>query len=103
MHTAPPTLYALSLHDALPIYMLVHFSVPHGLEQYSGAAWGTRDVCQGPVEYFAAMEKYDHIREIIKVVYSHQFEDDGNRSGEHTSELQSRGHLVCRLLLAKNN
>src|SRR5437870_4735886 len=24
-----------------------------------------------------------------------------NRSGEHTSELQSRGHLVCRLLLEK--
>src|SRR5207253_4092437 len=25
-----------------------------------------------------------------------------NRSEEHTSELQSRGHLVCRLLLEKN-
>src|SRR5690625_6581237 len=25
------------------------------------------------------------------------------RSEEHTSELQSRGHLVCRLLLEKNN
>src|SRR6266702_8891243 len=25
----------------------------------------------------------------------------GRRSEEHTSELQSRGHLVCRLLLAK--
>src|SRR5690625_5669418 len=29
------------------------------------------------------------------------FEDD--RSEEHTSELQSRGHLVCRLLLEKKN
>src|SRR5690625_1613257 len=29
-----------------------------------------------------------------------QFETDG-RSEEHTSELQSRGHLVCRLLLEK--
>src|SRR5439155_23797046 len=27
--------------------------------------------------------------------------EDGNRSEEHTSELQSRGHLVCRLLLEK--
>ena len=27
--------------------------------------------------------------------------DAGLRSEEHTSELQSRGHLVCRLLLAK--
>src|SRR5439155_24145158 len=26
---------------------------------------------------------------------------DGARSEEHTSELQSRGHLVCRLLLEK--
>src|SRR5439155_8555465 len=28
---------------------------------------------------------------------------DGRRSEEHTSELQSRGHLVCRLLLEKKN
>src|SRR2546422_3959558 len=27
--------------------------------------------------------------------------DDGKRSEEHTSELQSRLHLVCRLLLEK--
>src|SRR5690625_5615519 len=27
--------------------------------------------------------------------------DDIERSEEHTSELQSRGHLVCRLLLEK--
>src|SRR5690625_3406460 len=27
----------------------------------------------------------------------------GERSEEHTSELQSRGHIVCRLLLEKNN
>src|SRR5437870_10091706 len=28
---------------------------------------------------------------------------DPHRSEEHTSELQSRGHLVCRLLLEKKN
>src|SRR5215510_15657070 len=28
---------------------------------------------------------------------------DAARSEEHTSELQSRGHLVCRLLLEKKN
>src|SRR5215208_7243648 len=28
---------------------------------------------------------------------------DEVRSEEHTSELQSRGHLVCRLLLEKKN
>lgn len=58
--------------------MLVHYSVPHGLEQYGGAAWGTRDVCQGPTEYFMATQKYDQVREIIKTVYAHQYEDDGN-------------------------
>src|SRR5690625_5430442 len=30
-------------------------------------------------------------------------EDFDERSEEHTSELQSRGHLVCRLLLEKKN
>lgn len=58
--------------------MLVHYSVPHGLEQYGGAAWGTRDVCQGPTEYFMAMNKYEQVAEILKTVYSHQYEDDGN-------------------------
>src|SRR5690625_5456314 len=29
-----------------------------------------------------------------------QISDEDLRSEEHTSELQSRGHLVCRLLLA---
>src|SRR5690625_6766582 len=27
----------------------------------------------------------------------------GTRSEEHTSELQSRGHIVCRILLLKQN
>lgn len=58
--------------------MLVHYSVPHGLEQYGGAAWGTRDVCQGPVEYFMATGKYDRVREILLTVYAHQYEDDGS-------------------------
>src|SRR5690625_6855458 len=30
-------------------------------------------------------------------------QEDSHRSEEHTSELQSRGHLVCRLLLEKQN
>ncbi|MEJ8306771.1 GH36-type glycosyl hydrolase domain-containing protein [Saccharibacillus sacchari] len=57
--------------------MLVHYSSPHGLEQYGGAAWGTRDVCQGPVEYFMATQKYGQVKDILKTVYSHQYEDDG--------------------------
>lgn len=58
--------------------MLVHYSVPHGLEQYGGAAWGTRDVCQGPTEYFMAMQNYGAVREILLTVFSHQYEEDGN-------------------------
>ncbi|NEW09096.1 cellobiose phosphorylase [Paenibacillus sp. SYP-B3998] len=58
--------------------MLVHFSVPHGLEQYGGAAWGTRDVCQGPVEYFMATQKHVMVREILLTLYAHQYEDTGN-------------------------
>src|SRR2546422_8237839 len=34
-------------------------------------------------------------------VYTHHLENSGDRSEEHTSELQSRLHLVCRLLLEK--
>src|SRR5690625_6955834 len=34
----------------------------------------------------------------------HRSKENGpGRSEEHTSELQSRGHLVCRLLLEKKN
>lgn len=58
--------------------MLVHFSVPRGLEQYSGAAWGTRDVCQGPTEYFLATQNYETVKQIIQLVYSHQFWEDGS-------------------------
>src|SRR5690625_6617037 len=34
--------------------------------------------------------------------YQEAFNKQAQRSEEHTSELQSRGHLVCRRLLEKN-
>src|SRR5690625_6573098 len=34
-------------------------------------------------------------------LFKHQSKELLHRSEEHTSELQSRGHLVCRLLLEK--
>ena len=40
------------IHNAL-----VHYLSPRGLEQYSGGGWGTRDVCQGPVELLLAAER----------------------------------------------
>lgn len=58
--------------------MFVHYLVPHGLEQYGGAAWGTRDVAQGPAEYFLAMKQYDVVKAIIIKLFSHQFIEDGN-------------------------
>lgn len=57
---------------------LVHYASPHGLEQYNGAAWGTRDVCQGPVELFSAANRYDLIREILLKVYQRQFLENGD-------------------------
>src|SRR5690625_5872918 len=41
-----------------------------------------------------------HIMIATKQGYLIRFEEE-QRSEEHTSELQSRGHLVCRLLLEK--
>lgn len=58
--------------------MLVHYLMPHGLEQYGGAAWGTRDVSQGPVEYFFATDKAEIVRDIIQTLFANQFENDGN-------------------------
>src|SRR5439155_18433436 len=37
------------------------------------------------------------------IAHGHIANPDFSRSEEHTSELQSRGHLVCRLLLEKKN
>src|SRR5437660_2622519 len=41
------------------------------------------------------------LRQMLHDYSAHQWKIDIDRSEEHTSELQSRGHLVCRLLLEK--
>lgn len=56
---------------------MVHYLVPHGLEQYSGAAWGTRDVCQGPLEFFLATGDYATSRKILLTIFSHQYQQSG--------------------------
>ncbi|MEO1782804.1 GH36-type glycosyl hydrolase domain-containing protein [Enterococcus diestrammenae] len=58
--------------------MLVHYLSPHGLEQYGGAAWGTRDVSQGPTEFFFALDRPEIVASIIQHVFANQFADDGN-------------------------
>ncbi len=57
---------------------LIHYASPHGLEQNGGAAFGTRDVLQGPVEYFSMLGKYDYVRNIILEVYSTQHLQTGD-------------------------
>jgi cellobiose phosphorylase len=57
---------------------LIHYASPHGLEQYGGAAWGTRDVCQGPLELFLALNRFDLAKDIIKKVYGRQFLQTGD-------------------------
>src|SRR5690554_7379867 len=73
--TATTEIYTLSLHDALPISSTAKSSITSqtvGIEvMHGGGAAGT-----------AAAQH-------------------AGRSEEHTSELQSRPHLVCRLLLEK--
>jgi cellobiose phosphorylase len=44
---------------------LVHYLSPRGLEQYSGGGWGTRDVCQGPVELLLALDQIKPIRDLL--------------------------------------
>src|SRR6266498_5903292 len=72
--TATTEIYTLSLHDALPIF----------LPLLRRAQWGLHDP-----------------RSTIRGAQPFHREVERGRSEEHTSELQSRPHLVCRLLLEK--
>ena len=60
-------------HDAM-----IHLSVPRGLEQYTAAAWGTRDVCQGPVEFLLALEHDEPVRDILRTVFARQYASRGD-------------------------
>lgn len=53
----------------------VHFYVPRGLEQCSGAAWGTRDVCQGPMELFLTTGHFELARAVLLEIFAHQNAD----------------------------
>jgi cellobiose phosphorylase len=57
---------------------MIHLTVPHGLEQYTGGAWGTRDVCQGPVEFFLALEHDEPVKEILRMIFAQQYETGGD-------------------------
>src|SRR3712207_9216412 len=83
--TATTEIYTLSLHDALPIW--TDRRQPLGL---------LLDRCDD-LRVAVADRDVDELRREVEVAVSVV------RSEEHTSELQSRQYLVCRLLLAKKN
>src|SRR5437660_11001861 len=85
--TSPTELYPLSLHDALPIWRLLRMHRPARVFDDVAVPHPDRPARnRGDV---GVVRDHDHSRAEVM------------RSEEHTSELQSRGHLVCRLLLAK--
>src|SRR5207253_8847698 len=85
--TAPSEIYTLSLHDALPIS--------------ADQDRGERGVA--PAHALAAARDVRGRLEVLGTEHRPQPAEPGHhvRSEEHTSELQSRGHIVCRLLLEK--
>src|SRR3712207_7565831 len=91
--TATTEIYTLSLHDALPIcvtvattYLGAH-AVPPGGDRRAYL----RMVCDDAIPRVAAERLADAVDAFHETI----------RSEEHTSELQSRQYLVCRLLLEK--
>ena len=55
--------------------VLIHYLAPRGLEQYTGGGWGTRDICQGPVEMLLALSRYEPIRDLLLRVFKTQNPD----------------------------
>ncbi len=52
---------------------MVHLTTPRGLEQNSGAAWGVRDVCQGPIEFMLAADRPEVVRNMLLTVFAQQW------------------------------
>src|SRR5205814_7966508 len=99
---APPDSYTLSLHDALPILdQLISGAVhdPHAIlgAHPEGARTVVRTLRRGASSVVVAAEGLSYPME--RVHPGGLFETTVPRSEEHTSELQSLRHLVCRLLL----
>src|SRR5690606_41823922 len=90
---------ALSLHDALPISGLVRVIVK--IDDVVRRFVAVRVLADqaGQVGLFAA-RKFRVRREQFIELCNELFAS-AHRSEEHTSELQSRENLVCRLLLEK--
>src|SRR3712207_7212440 len=89
--TASPKIYPLSLHDALPISVLVDLlAQPHQEDAPRRQAGDADDPETGRLPELLLDQRPQPAAGAVHV-----------RSEEHTSELQSRQYLVCRLLLEK--
>src|SRR5947208_6389190 len=90
-------IYPLSLHDALPI--LQHLSrssnsISERCSQRPGGCWAIRKTLVTPRRKSSSVStSIWRASGRIRIL--------APRSEEHTSELQSPDHLVCRLLLEK--
>src|SRR5207247_8114121 len=96
--TPPTDTYPLSLHDALPIYIRTSPRRPRRSSTSSRERW------PDSVSRHRGLRQRPRSRRLLdpsapKAV--HQRQEPVSRSEEHTSELQSRVDLVCRLLLEK--
>src|SRR3712207_9090030 len=94
--TAPPEISPLSLHDALPIYLVAEQR--HNDERPLTAAAAdllTVPAGRGPSAATRTFGATALTASGLPINHADQ------RSEEHTSELQSRQYLVCRLLLEK--
>src|SRR5439155_24797303 len=87
--TTSNQIYTLSLHDALPI---CHIRVADTRKLRQHGVNSIRENLRGRRASQRAFPRGTWERESC---------GKARRSEEHTSELQSRGHLVCRLLLEK--
>src|SRR5690606_39580654 len=98
-HTAPAPSSPLSLHDALPISLGPDFSESIGIIKalLDGAMPAV------PRIHFGLVDVRDVADLHLRAMTSPKAKGERflARSEEHTSELQSREKLVCRLLLEK--
>src|SRR5439155_26960569 len=99
-HSPPTEIYTLSLHDALPI---LGFGISHGRR----GDRGRMSLSNSAIYYLFYPSGSPKTTPVLRTgptaaAGRHQVANSAAaRSEEHTSELQSRGHLVCRLLLEK--
>src|SRR5207253_7328035 len=103
LFTAPLTtkIYTLSLHDALPISHngCCRIEEVPCLHNDHFGCWLLRGLRQSLLPGASAARSQNKLR--LPPTRSSFKSATRIRSEEHTSELQSRGHLVCRLLLEK--